>query len=73
MLGDDGVKDSLGAGTIENLLKGVDADGDGNIDFNEFMQMMRMSEGDGVVVAAPGRAPGGVGAAEAPVAPPQLE
>jgi len=73
VLGDDGVKDSLGADTIENLLKGVDADGDGNIDFNEFMTMMRRSEGDGVVGVAPGRAPGGVGAAEAPVVPPPLE
>jgi calcium-dependent protein kinase len=41
VLGDDGVKDTIGDDVIAKLLADVDKDGDGEIDFQEFMEMMR--------------------------------
>merc|ERR1740139_1685687 len=41
VLGDPTVKDTLGDDTIAKLLTDVDTDGDGEIDFQEFMAMMK--------------------------------
>jgi len=43
VLGDKGVEDALGTKQIAELLKEVDGNGDGVIDFQEFMDMMRKS------------------------------
>jgi calcium-dependent protein kinase len=40
VLGDANVKDAVGAETLAKLLQDVDTDGDGEIDFQEFMTMM---------------------------------
>jgi calcium-dependent protein kinase len=40
VLGDQNVKDAVGEDTLAKLLQDVDADGDGEIDFQEFMTMM---------------------------------
>eukprot|EP00929_Paragymnodinium_shiwhaense_P123855 TRINITY_DN9824_c0_g1_i1.p1 TRINITY_DN9824_c0_g1~~TRINITY_DN9824_c0_g1_i1.p1 ORF type:complete len:536 (+),score=142.80 TRINITY_DN9824_c0_g1_i1:157-1764(+) len=37
----DGVSEAMGAEAIDNLLKDVDTNGDGEIDFTEFMAMMK--------------------------------
>merc|ERR1712070_374776 len=44
VLGDDDVKNSA-AGDIAEILKKFDGNGDGLIDFDEFMQLMRAQEG----------------------------
>merc|ERR1719420_1479184 len=41
VLGSGNVEEAMGANAIKELMKEVDANGDGEIDFNEFMQMMR--------------------------------
>merc|ERR1712176_1047035 len=41
VLGDGDVKDTVGADTVKILLSEVDTSGDGMIDFQEFMQMMK--------------------------------
>jgi calcium-dependent protein kinase len=44
VLGDDNVKDACGASAVATLMKEVDTDGDGEIDFNEFMEMMKRDD-----------------------------
>merc|ERR1712232_408338 len=41
VLGDGSVTDTLGKGLVESLMSEVDANGDGVIDFEEFMAMMK--------------------------------
>mmetsp|Transcript_22174 Transcript_22174/g.48488 ORF Transcript_22174/g.48488 Transcript_22174/m.48488 type:complete len:507 (-) Transcript_22174:191-1711(-) len=41
VLGDDSLQDVAGAATIAQMMQEVDSNGDGVIDFAEFMQMMR--------------------------------
>merc|ERR1712176_928745 len=41
VLGDGDVNDVVGAETVAELMKNVDTSGDGMIDFQEFMQMMK--------------------------------
>jgi len=41
LLSEEGVADSLGAQTAEQVMKEVDKNGDGEIDFPEFMAMMK--------------------------------
>jgi len=41
VLGEGSVKDFVGADTVELLMKDFDLNGDGKIDFQEFMAMMR--------------------------------
>eukprot|EP00933_Yihiella_yeosuensis_P082329 TRINITY_DN9617_c0_g1_i1.p1 TRINITY_DN9617_c0_g1~~TRINITY_DN9617_c0_g1_i1.p1 ORF type:complete len:508 (+),score=127.39 TRINITY_DN9617_c0_g1_i1:41-1564(+) len=45
VLGDKDIEDVMGAQAIAELLKEVDGNGDGFIDFKEFMQMMRGEKG----------------------------
>jgi len=40
------LEEVMGSKAIERVLKDCDADGDGQIDFNEFMKMMRASDGE---------------------------
>lgn len=41
VLGDDGVENAVGLKAMADLMKEVDGNGDGQIDFQEFMQMMK--------------------------------
>ena len=41
LMGDQSVEDVVGAKAIQTLMTSVDADGDGFIDFAEFMEMMK--------------------------------
>merc|ERR1712039_654578 len=41
VLGDDGVNNVVGAEAVANLMKEVDGNGDGMVDFQEFMEMMK--------------------------------
>jgi len=45
VLDDDSVQDMAGAKAIAELMKEIDANGDGHIDFQEFMEMMRGAGG----------------------------
>merc|ERR1712232_487564 len=44
VLGDEGIVDALGKSLIELLMGEVDSNGDGFIDFDEFMAMMKKQE-----------------------------
>eukprot|EP00928_Gymnodinium_smaydae_P018455 TRINITY_DN17022_c0_g1_i2.p1 TRINITY_DN17022_c0_g1~~TRINITY_DN17022_c0_g1_i2.p1 ORF type:complete len:506 (+),score=149.06 TRINITY_DN17022_c0_g1_i2:127-1644(+) len=44
VLGDEHVEEMVGAGTIKALIEDVDKNGDGCIDFDEFMEMMKQGE-----------------------------
>lgn len=43
VLSNDDVKTALGQDTVRRMISEVDLDGDGEIDFDEFMAMMRSS------------------------------
>mmetsp|Transcript_19588 Transcript_19588/g.45554 ORF Transcript_19588/g.45554 Transcript_19588/m.45554 type:complete len:520 (+) Transcript_19588:208-1767(+) len=45
VLQDNEVEENLGASMVANLLQDIDANGDGMIDFQEFMQMMHKDHG----------------------------
>merc|ERR1719327_2613700 len=45
VLASGNVEEAMGASAVKELMKEVDTNGDGEIDFNEFMQMMRKQEG----------------------------
>lgn len=43
MLGNDDVRTALGSDLVTQMINEVDLNGDGEIDFDEFMQMMQKS------------------------------
>merc|ERR1719359_1680803 len=44
VLASGNVEEAMGANAVKELMKEVDTNGDGEIDFNEFMQMMRKQD-----------------------------
>merc|ERR1719156_148692 len=44
VLGSGNIEEAMGANAIKDLMKEVDTNGDGEIDFQEFMQMMRKQD-----------------------------
>merc|ERR1719301_231273 len=44
VLASGNVEEAMGAGAVKELMKEVDTNGDGEIDFQEFMQMMRKQD-----------------------------